>query len=125
MTPISESTLLKEVKSIAIYKSSGIPGLSSRLIEDALTIMITEFTFLCNLSISTGIVPSEWKEAIVIPIPKVQNSKNVSDLRPITLLPIPGKILEHFMHTYLINHLETSKTLSRRQFGFRTWLIHS
>lgn len=96
-----------------------LPNLSSRIVKDALIAMIHEFTFLCNLSISTGIVPDEWKEAIVFPIPKTQNSKSVSDLRPISLLPIPGKVLEHIIHDSLMIHLESSKILSHRQFGFR------
>lgn len=84
--------------------------------------MIKEFAYLCNLSISNGIVPDEWKKALVTPIPKIQNSKNVSDLRPISLLPIPGKVLEHIIHHSLMNYLESCKILSRRQFGFRPGL---
>lgn len=119
---LTENMLLKEVKATDINKSSGIPGLSSRLIKDAMIIMISEFTFLFNTSLLTCKVPSKWKEAIVIPIPKIANSKNVSDLRPISLLPIPGKMLEHIIHDSLMNHLDSSKLLSRRQFGFRPGL---
>lgn len=115
---ITENILLKEVKAWKFTKSSGIPGLSSRLIKDAMIIMIAEFTFLFNTSLLTCKVPSKWKEAIVIPIPKVANSQKFSDLRPISLLPIPGKMLEHIIHSCLMNHLHSSKLLSCRQFGF-------
>lgn len=67
-----------------------------------------------NLSISTSTVPQSWKIATVIPIPKVKNSSSVSDLCPISLLPLPGKVL--------MSHLEINKLLSRRQFGFRPGL---
>lgn len=113
---------MTEIKKMDIYKSSGIPQLSNRLIKDAMTFLITEFTHLANLSINTAKVPIEWKKATVIPIPKVKNSKNVSDLRPISLLPTPGKALEHIIHDRLMSHLVLNKLLSRRQFGFRPGL---
>lgn len=88
---ISQSDLFKEVNKIKIYKSCGIRGLSSRLIKDAMLIMLPEFTHLLNLSLKSGTVPNDWKIATVIPIPKVNNPNNVSDLRPISLLALPGK----------------------------------
>lgn len=82
-------------------------------------IMIKEFTYLFNLSLSTGIVPTKWKSATVIPIPKVKNSKHITDLRPISLLPLPGKVLEHIIHDWLMSFLHEIKLHSDKQFGFR------
>lgn len=119
LSPLSENALLTEIKKINIYKSSGIHGISSRLIKDAMQIMLKEFTYLCNLSIHTGIVPDAWKIANVVPIPKIKNPDCVSDLRPISLLPLPGKILEYFIHSQLMSHLINNKILSDNQYGFR------
>lgn len=80
------------------------------------------FTFLCNLSIETGQVPADWKQAIVIRIPKIFNSRKVSDLRPISLLPTPGKVLEHIIYNRLMTYLETTKRLTQRHFGFHPGL---
>lgn len=68
-TEISETNLFNEIKKIQIFKSSGISGLSSRLIKDAMTIMLTEFTYLLNKSLTEGVVPNDWKIAKVTPIP--------------------------------------------------------
>lgn len=120
--PIGEAELYKEIKAISIYKSSGITDLSSRILKDAMLAMIEDFGFLLNLSLSTCVVPAELKEAVVIPIPKIKHSHNVSDLRPISLLPLPGKVLEHFVHSNLLIHLDRHDLLSRWQFGFRPGL---
>lgn len=85
-------------------------------------IMITDFKYLLNLSLTSGKVPTEWKTAIVVPIPKIKHSHNVSDLRPISLLPLPGKILERSVHANLLTYLEQHNLLSRWQFGFRPGL---
>lgn len=83
LNEISSSQLYNEIKNINIYKSSGISGISSRLLKDAMKTMLHEFTFLLNKSILTGNVRSAWKKATVVPTPKVTNSPHVSDLRPI------------------------------------------
>lgn len=72
-----------------------------------------------NLSLTTGCVPEQWKIATVIPIPKIKNSSNVTDLRPISLLPLPGKILEKFVHRDLMEYLIIHNLLNEAQFGFR------
>lgn len=81
-----------------------------------LWVEINSLIIRCNLSISSG------KIATVIPIPKAKNSKNVSDLRPMSLLPILGKIIEHIIHDQLMNNHQTYKLLARMQFGFRPGL---
>ena len=50
---------------------------------------------------------------------KVPNVNKVEDLRPISLLPIPGKILEKHIYSILTDHLENNKLFSKMQNGFR------
>ena len=68
---------------------------------------------------ASGIFPTKWKEAKISPIPKVKNPADVSDLRPISLLPITGKILEKFIHKQTNCFLEGNKLLNPKQSGFR------
>ena len=49
----------------------------------------------------------------------------MSNYRPITVLPIPRKILERFVHTQIYNYLTENKILSPNQFGFRPKLSTS
>lgn len=68
LLPVTKLSLLTEIKKINIYKSSGIDGHNSRLIKDAMQIMLSEFTYLCNISFHTGMIPDAWKIATVINI---------------------------------------------------------
>ena len=72
-----------------------------------------------NCSILIGVFPTAWKHAFVNPIPKVPNAKKVEKLRSISLLPIPGKILEKHLYSILTDHLETNKLFSKAQNSFR------
>ena len=43
----------------------------------------------------------------------------VSELRPISILRLPGKILEHLIHDDYYEHLTAENLLSNNQFGFQ------
>ena len=72
-----------------------------------------------NLSFEVGIFPSNWKKATVIPLFKSGDRDNVGNYRPISLLPLPGKLIEKIVHHKLSTFLETKDILSEKQSGFR------
>jgi len=51
-------------------------------------------TRLFNLSIQSGKVPAEWKQFLVVPIPKSSDLSSPNNYRPISLLSILSKLLE-------------------------------
>ena len=79
-----------------------------------------QFLYIVNKSIESGEYPSAWKIATIVPIPKVANPTEAGDLRPVALLPIPGKIVEKVVHKQMINFLEEHKYLDPKQNGFRS-----
>ena len=87
VTNIDEITNI--CKEIDIYKSAWVNSLSSRLLKDALLALGEQFVCLVNNSFRLNIFPKEWKKATVIPLFKGGNSRDVSNYRPISLLPLP------------------------------------
>lgn len=85
-------------------KAPGIDLLSAKLIRDAAHILCYPVAHLFSISISSGIVPSIWKTANVVPIPKNGKFDHLN-FRPISLLPTISKILEDIVlksvHTLL------------------------
>ena len=75
-------------------------------------------TKLFNISLRRGELPSEWKHALITPIPKTSERSNVSNYRPISLLPILSKVLERHVHSLLLKHLCSTDPISNSQFGF-------
>ena len=45
----------------------------------------------------SGIFPSEWKMANVVPVYKTDDKENVKNYRPVSLLPIFGKVFERLI----------------------------
>lgn len=71
--------------------------------------------------LQSGVVPDQWKLALVKPIPKTFSGKvdGLGDLRPISLLPVPLKVAELLLFEQLKDYLEDNKILPDCQSGFR------
>ena len=111
--------IIKLTKDINIYKSSSINNISSRIIKDAFLAIPEKVCFLFNLSFNTGIFPRDWKCATIVPLQKEGSKSDVSNLRPVSLLPIPGKLMEKVVHERLLRYFENNNLLEEHQGGFR------
>ena len=50
-----------------------------------------------NLSLSSAVVPQQWKKASILPIPKIPSPQCPSDFRPISITSILSRILERIV----------------------------
>ena len=116
---IEEELVLKEIKNLKIGKPSGLYTLSTRVIGDTFSVLITQVTHLMNLSIRQKVFPEKWKIAKVTPIPKDGNPTMITNYRPISILPTPSKILEHIIQLQLLEYLDLNNILDVNQGGFR------
>jgi hypothetical protein len=64
-----------------------------------------------------GKLPEDWRKATIIPVPKVNQSTNPSDYRPISLTCIISKIAERFVLNQISDAINSK--LPWQQFGFR------
>lgn len=71
---------------------------------------------LFNLSLSLGMVPSDWKTANVTAVLKKCDPTLPSNYRPISLLSTVSKVLERCIFNYCYQHIEPQ--LYRLQHGF-------
>ena len=97
------------------YNNDMLMNLHSHAFE----VLITQLTYVLNLSIQSCKFPTAWKKAQVTPIPKDGNPLDVNNYRPISLLPIPSKIIEHLIHKQVDHYLDNTKFFTDLQGGFR------
>ena len=116
---VTEEILSKIISDINVSKSSAIENISSRVLRDSFLVLIPQLLHLYNQCIRLNIFPDSWKLANVIPLQKPGDPTDVSNLRPISLLPLPGKIFEKIIHMQLSTHLENNNLLITEQGGFR------
>ena len=109
----------KLCRDINTMKSSGIDEISSRVCKDAFLVLGQQLVHLFNTSLSTCHFLEAWKRAKVIPLFKGGNREDVSNYRPVSLLPLPGKLLEKIVHTRITSFWDFNNFLSGDQGGFR------
>ena len=68
---------------------------------------------------TSGKFPDSWKYANVVPIHKKGNRQLKMNYRPISLLPICGKILGKIVFDQVYSFLNVNNSLSNYQSGFR------
>ena len=116
---IPMSVVEKYVNDIDVSKSSGILNLNSVLLKDAFRILVVELTHILNESIRTCTFPDAWSLGMITPIPKEGDSLDAGNWRPITLLPVLGKLLDRAVHYQITTHLNEYDLLMPNQHGFR------
>ena len=87
-----------------------------RLCDDSLLLPLKLIFESCK---AQAIFPKIWKQAHVVPIHKKNCKNSKKNYRPISLLPIFGKIFEKLIFDSLYQHLETFGLLNPNQSGFR------
>ena len=70
-------------------------------------------------SLETGIFPSTWKNANIVPVHKKQEKTVIKNYRPISLLPIMEKLLEKCIYDSIYSYFEKNGLFSSSQSGFR------
>lgn len=105
-------------------KSPGVDLLSARLIREAAHVLCYPVSHLFTESISIGQVPTIWKTANVVPIPK--NGKfDCCNFRPISLLPIIAKILESIVLKSVYGYLQNVSGNDQFAYRRKTSTVHA
>ena len=73
---ISENFTLGQLNKLKSKKAVGLDAIPTRLLKDSAEIIANPLTKIINFSLANGCVPSEWKEARVIPLFKSEKSDN-------------------------------------------------
>ena len=117
--PFTDVDVLKVCKDINIYKSSALSNIKTHVLKNAFLSNIVKVTKIFNTSMSQMIFPNAWKLSTIVPLPKISNPKSASDLRPVALTSLPGKLLEKLFCIRLQSWLENNNILTEIQHGFR------
>ena len=116
---VSVKTVTKVMKAMSKKKSKGNDGISQECLLLGTEVLAGPLTKIINTSIETGHFPDQWKEAIVVPILKKGNPKELKNYRPVSCLPAASKVLEKVVCDQLTRYVEVQRLLPDNQHGFR------
>ena len=116
---ISNQFVKKQIIKLQTNKATGLDGVSVKLLKPVADIVAPYIAEICNNSIDTNTFPPQWKQARVVPLFKSGNANDVSNYRPISVLPILSKVLERHVYNAYYDYLIKNKLLLDNQSGFR------
>ena len=62
--------MLAQLQKLDVRKASGPDGISARLLKSVAEEITQPLTYIFNLSVKSGTVPSTWKQSNITPIHK-------------------------------------------------------
>lgn len=100
-------------------KAPGWDSISANIIKAVHECNPNLFRDAFNKCLELGVFPQSWKISVVKVIPKPNTVNHTpNSLRPISLVPVLGKILEKLMIDRIMFHLRHSHSLHKGQYGF-------
>jgi hypothetical protein len=103
--------------------SVGSDGISVKMLQMSEKAIAAPLCNIFNCSIAAGYFPSAWKTGIVVPVYKKGDRYNMSNYRPITILPIISRLFERIVIKSLSSYLDKHHVIANNQHGFRK--LHS
>ena len=111
--------ILSVYKSLQPKYSTGFDNIPHDIIKLSLPHIVNCLSVIINSSFNTGDVPHLLKISKICPIYKKGDKSDLSNYRPISILPNFSKILEKLVYNRLVTYLEKHSILSDKQYGFR------
>ena len=99
-------------------KSMGPDALHPKLLTELADVLSEPLCVLFNKSLSLGVLPDDWKVALISPIYKGGDKHKPVNYRPISLTSVVVKLLERRIKEELVSFLSAASRISNRQHGF-------
>ena len=109
----------KIIDSIKTNVATGTDNIPSKIIKQSKKLLRPIITQIINLSYETKIFPDILKNAIIKPIFKKDDKNDISNYRPISILPVISKIFERAALNQLIKYFEDHSLISALQHAYR------
>ena len=81
--------------------------------------IIFPLSTIFRTAIKSGVFPDNWKKDNIVPVHKKSSKQLLGNYRPISLLPIFGKVIEKMIFNNLFRYFQHNKILNDKQSGFR------
>ncbi len=102
---LSEADVFSVLYNLDINKAQGPDGIPARLLKETARQIAPSLTLLFNKSLSTGVLPRDWKLANVVPVYKKDTKEHVENYRPISFLSLISKALERCVFNKIKDHV--------------------
>ena len=115
---VNESDVCLSFRGLNLHKASGPDKICGNVLRSCFYELAGIFTTLFNLSLRQSNIPTTWKTAEIIPVPKKTMFTDMNNLRPVALTPIILKCFEQLVLKLLKREVEVQ--LDPLKFAYKT-----
>ena len=95
----------KSIQNLDSNKVYGHDNISIRMLKICGDSIYEPLEIIFRQAPLTDIFPSEWKKGNIVPVHKKSDKQNIQNYRPVSLLPICGKIFERLIFNEIYKFL--------------------
>ena len=115
----TKDDIAKSIKNLNPNKAHGFDMISIRMIKISGESILKPLKLIFKSCLENGEFPIEWKKANVVPVHKRNNKQLIENYRPISMLPVCGKILERLIYNKMFEFFTENEPISQKQSGFK------
>ena len=117
---VTPEVVANKINNMKENKSPGVDGIAPKILKETVEQMCrpAPLAHVFNMSLQEGIVPSEWKEANIIPLFKKGSRNKSVNYRPVSLTSIICKLLETIIKDHMMDFLIKHNLINPSQHGF-------
>ena len=115
----TKDDIAKIIKNVNPNKAHGFNMISIRMLKICGDSILKPLELIFKSCLENGKFPNEWKKANVVPVHKRNNKQLIENYRPISLLPVCGKILERLIYNKMFEFFTENELISQNQSGFK------
>ncbi|KAI3376792.1 hypothetical protein L3Q82_000392 [Scortum barcoo] len=114
---ISRADVCRTLKRINTRKAPGPDGIPGRALKVCADQLADVFADIFNMSLLQSVVPTCFKETIIVPVPKKTKILSLNDYRPVALTSTIMKCFERLVKLFITSSIPDS--LDPLQFAYR------
>jgi hypothetical protein len=114
----SEELVLEKLRGLDKTKSPGPDRITASVLKTCADVLCRPLSMLFGQSFDSGVLPSDWRTAIICPIFKKGDKFDPGNYRPVSLTSLVVKIMESIIYDTTIKFLVKHHVIPDNQHGF-------